>query len=600
MSDPQLEHNRDSLFIAPNALNRGVLVICLFVTICIEAGVLYLTSLNAKERAQHQAEQYLLSVSRELQTGFDAARSLSLFVYERNGDLLNFDHIGRAVVNQNPSIYCAQLAPQGRVEHVWPPERMAATKLDYFQDADYSLQADFDREHHRTSLLGPIGLRHDVQGLIIRQPVYLGDKKYPDQFWGFVVVIMDVDRMLQRSQFADFAGRFYDYEIAEERPEGAQIIAREVQGSFTEPVTATTNIYGRTWRVRVENRYGWVNTPLMVILTFALVIISVLLALLRQNILKLNQKNVMLEQASTIDPLTQIFNRRGFEDMQRRMLQESQHALLAIVDVNEFKSFNDLYGHAAGDELLKTLARELKALAQSFDGVAGRSGGDEFALLLPVARSAGEAALAAFAERAHSFTYRGQDYAFALSLGYAEYPEQAHDSAELGNKADIAVYHAKLNREERCCYYHPALASETRMKMGFNINDLAKGLPVCIFICKAASGGEILFANDEMAQLVGCHNANEIVGLAWDAFIYSDDLPGVRRRVQAVEEWQARRQLLLNQYYYRHRIQRVDGSVVSVVVISRKLHHAHFGDIYYMLIYDRESLQKNVQPEQQE
>ena len=593
--------DKESAFAAPpNALNRTVLVCCLIATILIEAGVLYLSTLNAKERAQHRAEQSLISMSREVQTGFDAARTLSLFIYERNGELLNFDHMGRAIVNRNPSIYCAQLAPQGRVQHVWPPERMAATKADYLGDHDWQPQAEFDREHRLTSMLGPLPLRHGVSGLLIRQPVYLGDKKYPDQFWGFAVIVMDVDRILERSQFKDVADKAYDYELAELRPDGRQIIARKVEGHFKEPVSVTTNIYGRTWQLSIENKRGWLNTPLMVIMTFVLVIVSVLLALLRQNMLKLNAKNELLEQASTIDPLTQIFNRRGFEVMERHMLQDYEQALLAIIDVNEFKSFNDLYGHAAGDELLKKLAQELKTLAKEFAGVAGRSGGDEFCLVLPVTQTEGGPALQAFAQRAHSFSYQGQEYAFNISLGYAAYPEQARDSAELGNKADIAVYHAKLNREERCCQYQPSFASETRMKMGFNINDIAKGLPVGILICLAAEEGRILFANDEMAQLLGCQTANEIVGLNWNDFIYPEDLPGLRHRVEIIERLRTKGQLLMNQCYYRHRILRVDDSVGRVAVIGRKMHHAHFGDIYYMLFYDQDTLRDNLTLELQE
>jgi diguanylate cyclase (GGDEF)-like protein len=86
---------------------------------------------------------------------------------------------------------------------------------------------------------------------------------------------------------------------------------------------------------------------------------------------------------STTDPLTAVANRRGFfaaAESQLRAHDESQAVLVGMVDVSDFKGINDTHGHPFGDEVLVELARRLQGLAAP-DGIVGRIGGDEFALL---------------------------------------------------------------------------------------------------------------------------------------------------------------------------------------------------------------------------
>ena len=103
-----------------------------------------------------------------------------------------------------------------------------------------------------------------------------------------------------------------------------------------------------------------------------------------------------LERADR-DPLTGLLNHRAFH---RRLHEEADRAQregggLAVVmlDLDNFKFFNDAYGHAAGDEVLRSVADALRGACRSYDTLA-RFGGDEFALLLP-ARQAGRADAAA-------------------------------------------------------------------------------------------------------------------------------------------------------------------------------------------------------------
>lgn len=105
-----------------------------------------------------------------------------------------------------------------------------------------------------------------------------------------------------------------------------------------------------------------------------------------------------LRNIATIDALTELRNRRSFEELLReewsRCLRAGEPISLLMVDVDHFKKFNDHYGHPAGDGCLRTVAQVLAAATQRPGDVAARYGGEEFALLLPNTPRAGAEHLA--------------------------------------------------------------------------------------------------------------------------------------------------------------------------------------------------------------
>jgi len=103
----------------------------------------------------------------------------------------------------------------------------------------------------------------------------------------------------------------------------------------------------------------------------------------------LQEANLKLTNLTRIDPLTEVLNRRGFQEVLMRecqyALREGQYFIVLLVDMDSFKQVNDTYGHDAGDIVLKTVAKRLHDKLRAADYVA-RIGGDEFMLLLRKAR----------------------------------------------------------------------------------------------------------------------------------------------------------------------------------------------------------------------
>ncbi|MGR5061687.1 GGDEF domain-containing protein [Photobacterium sp. DNB22_13_2] len=169
----------------------------------------------------------------------------------------------------------------------------------------------------------------------------------------------------------------------------------------------------------------------------------------------LQQANEKLEKVSREDPLTQVANRRQFDerflDEWRRAERHSLPISLLIIDVDHFKDYNDSFGHAAGDQCLKIIATTLAPLERRAGALFARYGGEEFVLLLPgqdqhAAQYAAERALEAIRELAlpRETQQPGTDDIVTISIGGCTLIPSGNSSAETFFKlADSALYEAK-------------------------------------------------------------------------------------------------------------------------------------------------------------
>ena len=172
-----------------------------------------------------------------------------------------------------------------------------------------------------------------------------------------------------------------------------------------------------------------------------------------QAALKAEQARVReLEASADVDPLTQVFNRRGFDRELKRSLAYVQRywtrAALAYVDLDGFKPVNDRHGHAAGDAVLKAVAEKLMGSVRASDTVA-RLGGDEFGLILWNLSEADAARKARALERAVAETridWQGASLAVGASIGFAMLGP-SDDLAVVLAAADQAMYARKAVRK---------------------------------------------------------------------------------------------------------------------------------------------------------
>ncbi|HEU5303742.1 MAG TPA: diguanylate cyclase [Gemmatimonadales bacterium] len=169
---------------------------------------------------------------------------------------------------------------------------------------------------------------------------------------------------------------------------------------------------------------------------------------------KLRRQNEELERISTVDALTGLHNRRFLTQRLSnelvRSYREKCSFTVLMADVDEFKKYNDAFGHPAGDEVLKKVANILLGSTRAVDCTA-RYGGEEFAVLL--ADTVGEGALQVaerIRERVAAESFPGRK--ITISIGMAEFPVHGHTADAVISRADEALYAAKRagrNRIER-------------------------------------------------------------------------------------------------------------------------------------------------------
>ena len=177
---------------------------------------------------------------------------------------------------------------------------------------------------------------------------------------------------------------------------------------------------------------------------------------LHQDLTKANQK---LKRLAYLDGLTRVANRLRFEQFLhqewRRLAREREPLAVIMADIDYFKAYNDIYGHQAGDDCLRTIARTLRKAIQRPADMVARYGGEEFVVVLPKTHLEGAQTVAErirLLVRDQKIPHRGSnlDHIVTLSLGVAvvsPHPLQPPDG--LIEKADQALYQAKKTGRDR-------------------------------------------------------------------------------------------------------------------------------------------------------
>lgn len=177
----------------------------------------------------------------------------------------------------------------------------------------------------------------------------------------------------------------------------------------------------------------------------------------------LEQANSQLERMVNVDSLTQVPNRRFFDEALkrewRRMARERQPLSLIMFDIDFFKNYNDLYGHLAGDDALKLVAKTIEENVKRPADAVARYGGEEFIVILPNTDAVGAKQKAEAIQediRALGVEHEASDVSDVLttSAGIASLiPESDVTEATLVLLADKALYGAKSAGRNRCQFY---------------------------------------------------------------------------------------------------------------------------------------------------
>jgi len=185
---------------------------------------------------------------------------------------------------------------------------------------------------------------------------------------------------------------------------------------------------------------------------------------------QLDQARASLQQVAHYDALTNLINRRGFNQIFAERLTEQKQAqgMLAVMflDVDHFKRINDSLGHDAGDELLKVIADRIRGATRTNDVVA-RFGGDEFCILIKLqnAEEARHMAQRVMAKMKDPIALNGRRMVMSTSIGISLFPDDGETCDELLKHADLALYESKGNGRNTLHFFNDNLKTQASMAL---------------------------------------------------------------------------------------------------------------------------------------
>lgn len=543
---------------------------------------------NAKLNAMTYAEH----IYGELMEGIGVTDTLKQVVISGDGNINKFYDVAANMMDD--TIQSIQIAPNGVVNEIYPEDVNESGKIDLINDSDRGEISRYARDNDTVIMQGPFELKQGGYGIAVRNPVYLENENGKKSFWGFTIVILKVPEIFSDSVEA-LSNFGYKYSL-QKCVSPWDNMYEWVYGSKKElnnPVIYDFDVYGDKWRLEILPKSGFYNNKYLIYMFIGGVIIVLLLTGLTAALIFINENRKNFKRLAVTDALTGIYNRLGFDDQVEQYMRQNpqKHCVMAMLDIDDFKLVNDMYGHAAGDGVLKKLAESMKQYF-SKDAILGRNGGDEFSVFMPDCTVAEvKPFLKKFTEETRKFYCKGEEHAFTISLGFAEYPVFADDRSQLIRCADKALYDVKMRGKNGCMAYREGEQVKSRAKLGFVIKDIIDNLPGAFIVYRAdKENDEILLANSEMLRLTGCKNMDELLAYTGKSFcnlIRPDEQESCQKSI-----WSQINGGHSNDYIFFH-MQKADGTYISVLDHGRIVDSVYNGRVFYVMIMDLNSLQRH-------
>ena len=569
-------------------------VVVFILGMCALIGTIYVVGEDQEEqnrtKAQLNAMTYAERIYGELMEGIGVTDTLKQVVISGDGNINKFYDIAAKMMDD--SIQSIQIAPNGVVTEIYPKEGNESGKIDLINDSDRGEISRYARDNDTVIMQGPLELKQGGYGIAVRNPVYLENENGQKSFWGFTIVILKVPEIFSESveALSNFGFKYSLQKCASPWDDTYEWVYGSKK-ELNDPVIYDFDVYRDKWRLEILPKSGFYNNSNLIYMFIGGVIIVLLLTGLTVALISINENRKLFKKLAVTDTLTGIYNRLGFNrQVEQYMRQNPQkHCVVAMLDIDDFKLVNDVYGHAAGDGVLQKLAESMKQYF-SKDVILGRNGGDEFCIFMPDCTAVEvKPFLKKFTEETRNFYCKGEAHTFTISLGFAEYPVLADECSKLMRCADMALYAVKMRGKNGCMAYREGEQVKSRAKLGFAMKDIINNLPGAFIVYRAdKENDEILLANSELLRLTGCKNMDELLAYTGKSFcnlIRPDEQESCQKSI-----WSQINGGHSNDYIFFH-MRKADGKYISVLDHGRIVDSVHNGRIFYVMIMDLKSLQ---------
>lgn len=382
----------------------------------------------AREDVSHHIQDHAQTIQISIERVLSATFSLAALVRQGKGDIENFESTAREMLPFFPGAACFQLAPGGIVRKIVPlAGNENAIGHNLLKDPARTKEAFLARDTGKLTLAGPFKLKQGGMGAVGRFPVFINDEKGDPFFWGFTIALIRFPDVLKRTHLAHFQEQGFLYTLWRINPDtGEKQVIVSSSRLPVHPVDTPFTLPNGIWTLSAAPLKGWKDPGGLALKTGLALIFSLLISYLIRVLLlrkemairiarelgerneklkkeilerklieadlfktkaQLEKSNLQLKNLSATDPLTKLANRRRFDAAMSR--EHARHARsgaplsVIMLDIDNFKAFNDRYGHLKGDHCLQQIAGVILENVERRADIAARYGGEEFACILP-------------------------------------------------------------------------------------------------------------------------------------------------------------------------------------------------------------------------
>ena len=478
-----------------------IIYIGLIFTLLLDVVVYRHLEIDEQQQTRELGTAYLAWLSQSVERYVNIADGMVSYVMREGGKPAKMEEQASQYFPMSPELRSIQLAPGGRVSQVypWDKDRIDLQKIIANQS---EWVTDAGRRRQRVSLTAMVERESGEKDIVFIRPIYLWNEGNHSTFWGFTIVDVSMDRMLEHLDLYRLGMVGFRYQLSWKNNDTGEDTVIAADGKLMgDTIQISRGIDGDLWTLEMQPVNGWGNAWMVILLTWVGLTVTMFMSFYRGRVNRIRRQG-------EIDPLTGAYNRKGGDRAVADYLQhEPGKVMVMTLDIDNFKLINDVYGHETGDLVLQQLVLDIRKTF-GMPLIVTRNGGDEFVI---VKGYKDEAKLIEkiqqFTENPHQVPYLDKKVSFHTSLGYALYPEQDTVYKHLCIKADFALYNAKLNGKNSWRKFDESLLDmQERFQLGFNLADMTNHMPGAMMVYRADDTRKILFASDQVINLFKCDN----------------------------------------------------------------------------------------------
>lgn len=366
-----------------------------------------------------------------------------------DGKISDFEKVSTVLAYKFKGIRSIAIAPGDVPKYFFPKDQNDIVLQNL--DTDKSFQKAFNTRPNKTipSLNGPFTGKDNKKYFLLRNPLHVPAKT--DRYWGYAGIIISSDAIFDGINLEGIEKHGYEFDLSVIDSTSINTVPfiKSKSQKFYDPQEFTIPILNQYWVLKIDQFMTHQRVYFTVKIIIA-ILLSAFASLLSSMLMNIRERNKELEKLTYIDELTGLSNSRKYQQTLDCLQKEGSPYGIIYLDLNNFKTVNDTYGHKTGNELLKIIANLLKNCVRDKDKPY-RIGGDEFALIINGAQS--EETYKAIIKRIENSIERtiiigSLKITPGISVGYARISEDGGTSAEIERIAEKAMYAEKKRKKE--------------------------------------------------------------------------------------------------------------------------------------------------------